>query len=62
VQVLKAAGFMHDMLLLAAVLLYLISLGVVLVLATRGWADLQAMWSPKPAARRRNTKSSSKNS
>jgi hypothetical protein len=53
---------MHDMLLLAAVVLYLMGLWVVLVLATRGWADLQAMWSPKPAARRRNTKSSSKRS
>jgi hypothetical protein len=61
-QVLKAAGFMQDMLLLAAVLLYLGGLWMVLVVATRGWAELQALWSPKPAARRRNAKSSSKRS
>ncbi|WIA08335.1 hypothetical protein OEZ85_007776 [Tetradesmus obliquus] len=58
-RVLKAAGFMQDMLLLAAVLLYLGGLWVVLVVATRGWAELRAMWAPKPATRRRNTKGGS---
>lgn len=51
-QVYNVAGFTLDMVLLASTVVYLAALWALLTVATRGWDELAAMWSPKPSSRR----------